>query len=51
MATSLGLEDGIYQVGLSKVFFKKGAYGELEGKRTKCWKSAAIKLQTFVRRG
>jgi hypothetical protein len=51
MATSLALEDGIYQVGLTKVFFKKGAFGELEGKRTKCWKTAAIKLQAHVRRG
>jgi myosin heavy chain 9/10/11/14 len=49
MGRALGIEEDMYQVGLTKVFFKKGSYGDLEGRRTKAWKHAAVTLQAFVR--
>ena len=49
MARALEIEDELYQVGLTKVFFKKGAYGDLEGRRTKLWRSTSVDLQAFVR--
>lgn len=44
-----GVERGQFQVGLSKIFFRKGAYEVMESRRTAVLRAAAVRAQQVVR--
>ncbi|KAA0157294.1 hypothetical protein FNF29_00646 [Cafeteria roenbergensis] len=51
LLSNLGaLEDGSFQVGKTKIFFRKGCYDAIEKQRTSVLRSAAVRLQAAARR-
>lgn len=47
---SLGLPQGTAQVGLTKVFFKRAAFDDIEARRQKALRGAAVRIQATVRK-
>jgi hypothetical protein len=50
LLASLGMAEGTVQIGTTKVFFRKAAFDDLEGRRQKALRLSAVVMQAAVRR-